>query len=186
MTGRTSYVLIDGENIDATLGTSILQRRPNPEERPRWDRVLKHAQEEWEQPVVGLFFLAANHGEVPMGFVQALTAIGYRPVPLSGGPGEKVVDIAIQRTLEALVDRPADVMLLSHDGDFLPQLEALVTEDHDVALIGFKEFRNSGFAALEEKGLEFHDLEYDVGAFNSPLPRLRIIPIEEFDPVAFL
>ena len=45
----------------------------------------------------GLFFLAANT-ELPMTFVQALLAIGYRPVPLSGGPGEKVVDIAIQRT----------------------------------------------------------------------------------------
>ncbi|WP_278258020.1 hypothetical protein [Nocardioides convexus] len=34
-----------------------------------------------------------------MSFVQALMAIGYRPIPLSGGPGQKVVDIAIQRTL---------------------------------------------------------------------------------------
>lgn len=184
--GRTTYVLIDGENIDATLGTSILQRRPLPEERPRWDRVLKYAHEEWEQPVTALFFLAASNRDLPMPFVQALTAMGYRPVPLSGEPGEKVVDIAIQRTLSALVDRPADVMLLSQDGDFLPQLEALVTDAHDVALIGFKEFRNAGFAALEDKGLEFHDLELDIGAFNSPLPRLRVIPIEEFDPEQFL
>lgn len=183
---RNTYVLIDGENIDATLGTSILGRRPMPEERPRWDRVLTYAEDEWEQPVTGLFFLAASHGELPMSFVQALTAMGYKPVPLSGDPGEKVVDIAIQRTLEVLVDRPADVMLLSHDGDFLPQLESLCTEDHDVALIGFKEFRNAGFVELEEQGLQFHDLEYDVGAFNARLPRLRIIPIEEFDPLAFL
>lgn len=183
---RHTYVLIDGENIDATLGTSILNRRPLPEERPRWDRMLAYAEQEWEQPVTGLFFLAASHGELPMTFVQALTAMGYRPVPLSGGPGEKVVDIAIQRTLAALVERRADVMLLSHDGDFLPQLEALCTDQHDVALVGFKEFRNAGFAALEEKGLEFHDLEFDVGAFNAALPRLRIIPIEEFDPFDYL
>ena len=38
---RTTYVLVDGENIDATLGTSILARRPRPEERPRWERVLR-------------------------------------------------------------------------------------------------------------------------------------------------
>ena len=38
--GRTTYVLVDGENIDATLGTSILGRRPRPEERPRWERLL--------------------------------------------------------------------------------------------------------------------------------------------------
>ena len=38
-TKRITYVLIDGENIDATLGTSILGRRPHPDERPRWDRL---------------------------------------------------------------------------------------------------------------------------------------------------
>ncbi|MEZ5191645.1 MAG: hypothetical protein R2734_03400 [Nocardioides sp.] len=36
---RRTYLLVDGENIDATLGTSILGRRPQPEE-PRWDRLL--------------------------------------------------------------------------------------------------------------------------------------------------
>ena len=98
---RITYVLIDGENIDATLGTSILGRRPRPEERPRWERVLQFAQELWRQPAAGLFFLAANN-ELPMPFVQALMAIGYRPVPLSGAAGEKVVDIAIQRTLSEI------------------------------------------------------------------------------------
>src|SRR6476659_5656200 len=119
---RTTYVLIDGENIDATLGTSILGRRPRPEERPRWERLLQFAQDRWGQPAVGLFFLAAN-SELPMTFVQALLAIGYRPVPLSGGPGEKVVDIAIQRTLTALKDREADALLVSNDGDFVGEVE---------------------------------------------------------------
>ena len=30
------------------------------------------------------------------------------------------------------------------------------------------------------------DLDYDVAAFNAPLPRVRIIPIDEFDPTQFL
>ena len=34
--------------------------------------------------------------------------------------------------------------------------------------------------------MELHDLELDVHAFTEPLPRVRIIPIEEFDPIAFL
>ena len=89
-----TYLLVDGENIDATLGTSILGRRPRPEERPRWERLLQFARDQWDQPAQGLFFLAAN-SELPMTFVQALLAIGYRPIPLSGAPGQKVVDIAI-------------------------------------------------------------------------------------------
>ncbi len=181
---RTTYVLVDGENIDATLGTSILSRRPQPDERPRWERLLQFAEEEWDQPAKGLFFLAAN-GDLPMGFVQALLAIGYRPIPLSGGPQEKVVDIAIQRTIVELQRRAADVMLVSHDGDFLPQLQD-ICDGRRVGLVAFKEFRNSGFLALADQGLEFFDLEYDVRAFNTRLPRVRIIPIDEFDPADFI
>ena len=181
---RTTYVLVDGENIDATLGSSILSRRPQSDERPRWDRLLQFAAERWEQPAKGLFFLAAN-GELPMGFIQALTAMGYRPIPLSGETHEKVVDIAIQRTLVALRQRAADVMLVSHDGDFLPQLGD-VCDGRRVGLVAFREFRNTGFAALLERGVEFFDLEYDVHAFNVRLPRIRIIPIAEFDPAEFL
>ena len=99
MTDRTTYLLVDGENIDATLGVSVLGRRPQPEERPRWGKLLTHAQDAWGNPVSGLFFLAVGDS-LPVGFVQALTAIGYRPVPLRGEG--KVVDIAIQRTAEAL------------------------------------------------------------------------------------
>jgi uncharacterized protein len=181
---RTTYVLVDGENIDATLGTSILGRRPRPEERPRWERLLQFARERWDQPAQGLFFLAANT-ELPMTFVQALLAIGYRPVPLSGGPGEKVVDIAIQRTLVELGRREADVMLVSNDGDFVEQVGDIL-DGRRVGVIGFVEFRNSAFVPLAERGLETFDLEYDVQAFNERLPRVRIIPIDEFDPAQFL
>jgi uncharacterized protein len=181
---RTTYVLIDGENIDATLGTSILGRRPRPEERPRWERLLQFATERWGQPTVGLFFLAANN-ELPMAFVQALLAIGYRPIPLSGAAGEKVVDIAIQRTLAELRRREGDVLLVSNDGDFVDHVGDLL-DGRRVGVVGFAEFRNQAFLELAGRGLEFFDLEYDVRSFNEQLPRVRIIPIEEFDPAQFL
>lgn len=183
-TERTSYVLVDGENIDATLGTSILGRRPKPEERPRWERLLQFVERRWDQPAKGLFFLAAN-SELPMSFVQALLAIGYQPIPLSGGPGEKVVDIAIQRTLAELTRREADVVLVSNDGDFVEQVTDIL-DGRRVGLVGFAEFRNAAFNQLATRGLEIFDLEYDVHAFNERLPRVRIIPIDEFDPAQFL
>ena len=181
---RSTYVLVDGENIDATLGGSILGRRPRPDERPRWERLLQFAKEHWGQPASGLFFLAANN-DLPMAFVQALLAIGYRPIPLSGEPGEKVVDIAIQRTLAELGRRDADVLLVSNDGDFVDQVRGLL-DGRRVGVIGFVEFRNQAFLELAGRGLEFFDLEYDVSAFNERLPRVRIIPIDEFDPADFL
>lgn len=184
---RATYLLVDGENIDATLGQNVFGgRRPRPDERPRWERVREFAESALHQPVKGLFFLNASSGQLPMGFVQALVALQYRPVPLSGAPGEKVVDLAIQRMLEALVDRPADVLLATHDGDFLPQVEALLGPGRRVGLLAFPEMVSQQYSALRAMGLEVFDLEHDAHSFTVPLPRLRIIPIEEFDPLQFL
>ncbi|MCA5893025.1 NYN domain-containing protein [Isoptericola sp. NEAU-Y5] len=183
---RRTYLLVDGENIDATLGMNVLNRRPNPEERPRWDRVTTYAQKLWGQDVVPLFFLNASSGQMPMSFVQALLAMGYRPIPLASSGTEKVVDVGIQRTLEALADRDGDVLLASHDGDFLPQIEALLGADRKVGLLAFREFVNGQFTQLTEQGLEMFDLEGDADAFTAPLPRVRIIPLDEFDPLRYL
>ncbi len=185
---RTTYLVVDGENIDATLGNGVLGgRRPAPGERPRWDTVLAHAERHYGQPVKGLFFLNASSGQLPMGFVSALLAMHYRPVPLSGPSSVKVVDEGILRTLEALRGRPADLLLASHDGDFLTAVTDLLADGgHRVGLLGFREFVNHGFAELVDRGLEMLDLETAVGAFTVPLPRVRIIPLEEFDPLDFL
>lgn len=180
---RKTWVLVDGENIDATLGSSILGRRPQPDERPRWDRILAFVADTWGQQTRGLFFLNASTN-LPMPFVQALLALGYQPVPLSGGADEKVVDIAIQRTLQALADHADDVILVSHDGDFVDDLARLVEAPRRVGVLAFEEFRNAAFAAIP--GVQFFDLEFDVDAFDARLPRVRIIPIDEFDPAEFL
>jgi putative heme uptake system protein len=180
---RRTYVLVDGENIDATLGTGVLQRRPGPEERPRWERVTKYAEAQWGQPVTGLFFLNASSGHMPTGFVSALLAMDYRPVPLSGAGDVKVVDVGIQRTLDALVGRDADVFLVSHDGDFIDQMSALLAPERRLGVLGFREYVNAQYAAA---GIGIHDLEDDVKAFNVPLPRVRIISLDDFDPDYFL
>ncbi len=181
---RRTFVVVDGENIDATLGTSILQRRPQPEERPRWERVTEFAAGLWDQPVTGLFFINASNGQLPLSFVQALLALKYRVVPLSGEADEKVVDIGIQRTMDALVDHPeADVLLCSHDADFAPHLQRLDTGGRRVGVMAFPEFTSGQYTAL---GVPVFDLETDVGAFQSTLPRVRVIPLASFDPEVFL
>jgi uncharacterized protein len=182
-----TFLLVDGENIDATLGGSLLGRRPAPEERPRWDRVRAYGRAVWEQPVRGLFFLNGS-GQIPMSFVQALDALEFRPVLLSGPAEVKVVDVAIQRTLEALTERgEGDVLLCSHDGDFAPQIADLLRSgDRRVGVIGFRELISTSLAELTSEGLELYDLEDDVGAFTVALPRIRVIPIERFDPWTLL
>ena len=122
-----------------------------------------------------------------MSFVQALLAMGYQPIPLAGGPGEKVVDIGIQRTLDALVDRPGDVLLASHDGDFTSHLRRVLEGDgRRVGLLGFREFVSSTFRDLTSRGLQVFDLEDHVNAFTEVLPRVRVIPLADFDPERYL
>lgn len=185
---RETVLLVDGENIDATLGGSLLGRRPAPEERPRWDRVREYARAVWDQPVRALFFLNAS-GQIPMAFVQALTALDFRPVLLSGPPDVKVVDVAILRTLEALAQREhGDVLLATHDGDFAPSVAALLAggDGRRVGIVAFRELVSTALADLTGDGLELFDLEDDVGAFTVALPRVRVIPIERFDPWTLL
>ena len=109
----------------------------------------------------------------------------YRPIPLAGAVGEKVVDIGIQRTLAALEDRPGDVLLLSHDGDFLPEIRKLL--GLGPARRADRRSASSSTPASPSSarpGSQFFDLESDVRCFNAILPRVRIIPLDEFDPVA--
>ena len=176
-------MLVDGENIDATLGSTILGHKPDPNERPRWERVIDFARRLWGQEVTGLFFLNASNGHLPGPFVSALQGIGFRPVALSGDRDEKVVDIGIQRTLEAIVGRDADVLLGTHDKDFIPQVEQLLASGTRVDLVGFPELVSGAYADLD---VTVHDLETEVNAFNTSLPRVRIIPLSEFDPTVFL
>ncbi len=187
MADAVTYLIIDGENIDSTLGQQILEHRPNPDERPRWERLRQFAGDVWGQPVTALFFLNASSGMLPTPFIRALQSMGYRPIPLSGAPSQKVVDIGIQRMLDAIGERTGDVLLASHDGDFLPHITGLLTaDDRRVGVIGFPEFFNAGFAGLVDSGLKLFDLEVDARCFTSVLPRVRIIPVDDFDPEFFL
>ena len=179
----TTYLLVDGENIDGALG-GILERKPEPKERPRWHHLVEFAEGQWGQPVRALFFINASRG-LHAPFVQALLALGYRPIPLAGRADEKVVDIAIQRTLQALRDRDGDVLLASHDADFAADMHALAADpERRVGLVAFGDLVSQSLR--EVPGIEVFDLEDDVHAFEVELPRVRIIPLEQFDPLRFL
>ena len=82
---RRTFVLVDGENIDATLGGSVLAAAARAGgASPLGAPHCRSPSALWGQPVTGLFFLNATNGNLPHSFVQALLAIGYRPVPLRG------------------------------------------------------------------------------------------------------
>lgn len=179
----TVYVLVDGENVDGTLST-ILSRPPQSDDRPRWEMVHRFAERLWGgRTAKPMFFINVRpEAPVPWPFVQALQACHFRPVLLTGAEGRKVVDDGIQKTLDALEKRNGDVLLLSHDKDFCARLAALGHNDErHIAVLAFKEYLAADYGYIQ--GLDVFDLEVDARAFpNGPLPRMRPIPIEEFDP----
>jgi len=180
-----TYVLVDGENVDGVLA-GMLGKVASSEERPRWDRVLDFAKAHSGEVQRALFFLNVTGREIPIAFAQALVAMGYVVVPLSGQG--KVVDIAIERTLLALQHRQEDVLLLSHDGDFATAVAALLNRSRKVGVVGFLEFMSGQLRALAAQGLALFDLETDARVFLAEvrLPRLRVVLIEEFDPEQYL
>ena len=185
-----TYVLVDAENIDRTIG-EILGRRPSGGERVNYQSLVNFCSERWPKPVRCLVCLNVRGEQIPetmLGFVQALRASKCDVVPLYGRPDQKVVDIAIQRLLDALKDRPqANVILGSHDGeDFASHVAPLLGEGRSVAVLGFREHFSQRFRDLQSQGLEMLDLEYDAKALPQRLPRLAPIRIDEFDPNHFL
>lgn len=181
--GEHVYLLIDGENIDRTLG-QILEAKPKPEQRPRWDRVRSFTERTFGRPAKALFFLNAWRG-LPGTFIQALRMAGYVPIPLTGTPDQKVVDIAIIRTLEALKARKGDVVVVSHDADFREALGGLVEDGRRLGVLAFREYLGGEYSDVP--GLEVFDLEDEASAFDgAPLPRVRVIPIDQFDPNRYL
>ena len=61
----------------------------------------------------------------------------------------------------------------------------LLGADHRTGVTVFRASVNAGFAALTANGLQSFDLESDVDCFTVRLPRVRVILIEQFDPVAY-
>jgi len=184
------HVLVDGENIDWALG-NVLGRKPSSDERPRWDRVLDFARRWSKEDMKGLFFLNVTGGEIPLNFVQALQALGFQPICLTGEGLDrdvKVVDVAILRTLDALAGRDSPIVVLSHDGDFAAKLSELAVPSRKLGVLGFPEAMAGGLRELRTFGVDILDLETDAEAFQEHvhLRRLRPIPLDRFDPAEFL
>jgi uncharacterized protein len=98
------------------------------------------------------------------------------------------VDLAITRLLVAIQERPASIVLASHDGgDFAEALKPLLgNAGRTVAVLGFREYFSFRFRELQQHGLQLYDLERDANVFVRRLPRLVPTRIDDFDPNAFL
>lgn len=185
-----SVILVDGENIDWAL-SDFLGTKPEPDQRPRWERLLEFTEKNFGDPCRALFFVNAT-SNVPQTFISALRHLRYTPIMLTNDldAETKVVDLAIQKTLNSLRKHPGcNVLLVSHDGDFFNSLMSLA-DGRRLAIVGFHELVNSVYHTAKE--IDIVDLEHDVDAFNpeafenGSLPRQSPIPLSMFEPNYFI
>lgn len=186
----TTYLLVDGENIDWAL-SKLLSHKPEPGDRPRWAELVSFAADLWQNPVRSLFFINTGSGVTPQpldqplqGFVQALGKMEFQPILLHGPPNVKIVDVAIERTLQAIRRRGGDVLLASHDGDFAGEMKGLASLGRRVGILGFQELVSTKLREATDNTV--FDLEDDIDAFEIVLPRTRPVHIDSFDPEPYL
>lgn len=188
-------VLIDHENIDGALAELIDPRPLSRQTRPEWEKLFEFVQQRAEgAPFVIMSFL--QDGEKEKGFAGYLRSIGFEAVllqrePSARNPGRRrsVVDEAIRKSLVAARDRRVDIIVVSHDGDYYDDLEALhkAHPERRIGMIGFVELMNAAYLA---EWIERIDLERDVHAFNYDLPN-RSTPVtlttaDDYDPTTSL
>ena len=185
----TTYFLIDGENIDATTW-NLLGGKPAAEFRPQWERIAAFLTARYSAPPVKSLFFINFKGQVQFPFIQAIRMMGVTPILLSGPADQKIVDLAIIRTMDAIANTTeanCPVVLASHDGgDFANGIQKFLEQKRTAAVMGFREYISDRFIRLVPMGLQILDLEYDAKAFKAPLPRIMVVDIADFDPAKYL
>lgn len=109
-------------------------------------------------------------------FRRALRFMGYQ-VECPLGKLSDPVDAFIQQQLRTIArfHRPCSVAILSHDGDYAPDLSAILMLDGSVTVIGFPEEMSPELLQLAKQGAVIVDIERDIGAFNLKLPRPHLV-----------
>ena len=180
---RTAHFFIDGPNIDATLGTEILERKPQPAERPRWDRVRDVAHAHYQ---VGRLCFVLNgdtfdYQRSP--FYRALKHMGYNVATPSSedwckAEGDDPVDEFIKGQLQRLVPlvkkgEVAGVLIATHDHGYAAALGEILAGGGYVYVVGFKELMAPAIVDLRDKGAVLLDLQHDFCAFDAGPDRPR-------------
>ncbi len=200
-------VLIDAENIDGAIHNL---HDPTGNQGVKLDRDLRL---DWKKlhhwidkqvgeqsalvaPVLAFSEAEKEHLGGVSGFAQFLSNIGLHPLAFKREDGRSVVDEGINKILLSLVRQSANVMLLSHDGDFFRLLEKLRSTEGDperhIAVAGFPERMNSIYHSVD--WLRLIDIEHDMNLFSYRLPNRSLKKqnsrasnrVDDFDADAFL
>jgi uncharacterized protein len=172
-------VIFEFENLDATLGFQILKHKPQPYERPDVKLLLPRLKAVLGSPVAGTAILREGDGfgdvkkrkfavvliDAGIRVVWAETTARRRGIAISRDVVDDVTDFELRSC------RASTVIAATHDYYAAQALHEQKEKGARVGILGFTEFISDRSAAIADFVL---DLEYDVGVFNKPLPRLQV------------
>ena len=185
---RDLYLLVDSRSTATELG-DILGMKPDASTRPNWGAVLEFARKRILAPGGELKPVFVHMAPGHEGFRHALEEMGYRTAPVNGNeisPTRRFVeDYICKLLLEAeqlrgIGDRPApDIVVVSHGQAVFEAMYEVPEEGQRLIAIGFPERMPS---STQFDAIERIDLERDVNAFSTRLPRNTAINVDQFDP----
>lgn len=189
---RSLLVLIDLENIDGALADLIRPKPLSRQTRPQWEKLHEFVEQRAHDNLFVIKAFLQDSGNAK-GFAGYLRSIGFEAVLLQRESRaddpyrpRSVVDEAICKNLAAVRDRSVDVLVVSHDGDYYDDLEALRESDPDrrIGVVGFLELMSARYST---HWIERIDIERDVRAFDYQIPnRITVTTVDDYDPTASL
>ena len=201
-------ILIDSENVDSTLysfhnPTGNEGAELDRDKRWDWNKLMYWIDQQIgvnSTLVVPILTFSKDEKEQRQGLMRFARflrqSLGFQPQAFAREANRSVTDEAINKTLLRLVRLPANVMLISHDGDFFRLLMKLRSAEGDperrIVVAGFRERMSSVYRSAD--WLTLLDLEHDMKLFNYELPnrgakkpKLRDMhSVDDFDADALL
>jgi putative heme uptake system protein len=175
-------VILDIENIDATLGFQILEHKPLPSERPDWSLLVPNLKKRLHSPAeisaVAVLKEASGEKAIPqLKFANFLKHIGWRTVFAQTFASRNSIplsrDLVDDVTAYLLTSSRAGTVLVGGMDKYAAGcLADQKARGARVGVVGFQEFISDSIAPVV--GDCFFDLEFDLGLFRQPLPRIRL------------
>ncbi len=183
MDNPRTHLFVDGPNLDATLGKGVLDRKPSPQERPRWDRAAQVARSRYGMQRAE-FVLNGDRFSEGLGsaaFYRFLKSNKLNPMTPKREDwcteaDEDPVDEFIKRRLSDCArliasDQLDGVLIVTHDQGYSTHLGELLEMGGSVGIVCFVEWLAPALVELRNRGALILDLERDFGAFDHRLDR---------------
>lgn len=176
-----SFFLIDGPNLDWAI-SNLLGHKPGPNDRPEFRTFAETVCAALGKQVGCKLYLTPEGGDrARHAFLATLRQPGFdwrvkmtprRPFPQANDPGDAV---AIDALRTAFSKGYRDILFVTHDHGFCPDLRSLLVAGAHVTICCFLELLHRDYDTLKPDGLQVVDLRRCEPRFGRLDPNVRTL-----------